>query len=103
MTRAEEIMCHQRDEKFADAQEKRPIKAKLGGKIELKNVSFGYSRLTLEKMDATRVVIAHQLSTIMRRDHIIVLDAGRIIEQGSYEELMAKQGMFYKLARRQKV
>ena len=43
MTRAEEIMCHQRDEKFADAQEKRPIKAKLGGKIELKNVSFGYS------------------------------------------------------------
>ena len=42
MTRAEEIMCHQRDEKFADAQEKRPIKAKLGGKIELKNVSFGY-------------------------------------------------------------
>ena len=58
---------------------------------------------TLEKMDATRVVIAHRLSTVIRCDRIVVLDRGRVAEQGTYDELMARRGLFYQLASRQMV
>lgn len=56
---------------------------------------------TLDNLAATRIVIAHRLSTILKCDRIIVMDQGRIVESGSYEELMAKQGLFYDLATRQ--
>lgn len=56
---------------------------------------------TLEQMDSTRIVIAHRLSTIINCDRIIVMDAGKIAEQGTYEELMANKGLFYQLASRQ--
>ena len=46
-------------------------------------------------------MIAHRLSTVMRADRIVVLDAGRIVEAGTYAELMAKDGRFAELARRQ--
>lgn len=67
----------------------------------LDNVTQSMVCETLEKMDSTRIVIAHRLSTIMRCDRIIVLDAGKVVEQGTYEELMENKGLFYKLARRQ--
>lgn len=67
----------------------------------LDNVTQSMVCETLEKMDSTRIVIAHRLSTIMRCDRIIVLDAGKVVEQGSYEELMENKGLFYKLASRQ--
>ena len=56
---------------------------------------------TIEKMDSTRIVIAHRLSTIINCDRIIVLNRGRIEEQGTYEELMENEGLFYQLASRQ--
>lgn len=56
---------------------------------------------TLEKMDSTRIVIAHRLSTIINCDRIIVMDKGKIAEQGTYEELMKMGGLFYRLASRQ--
>lgn len=56
---------------------------------------------TLEKMDSTRIVIAHRLSTIIKCDRIIVLDKGHVVEQGTYEELMARGGLFHQLASRQ--
>jgi ATP-binding cassette subfamily C protein len=56
---------------------------------------------TLESIDATKLVIAHRLSTVRNCDRIIVMDQGNIAEQGSYEELMAKKGLFYDLAIRQ--
>jgi len=56
---------------------------------------------SLEKLQATRVVIAHRLSTIMNCNRILVMNQGRIVEQGTYEELMAKQGVFADLAKRQ--
>lgn len=56
---------------------------------------------TIESIDSTRIVIAHRLSTIIRCDRIVVLDKGNIVESGSYEELMAKRGVFYELASRQ--
>lgn len=50
---------------------------------------------------ATRVVVAHRLSTIQGADQIIVLDKGVIVERGNYEELLAAGGHFTRLAKRQ--
>ncbi|MBI4799479.1 MAG: ATP-binding cassette domain-containing protein [Desulfarculus sp.] len=50
---------------------------------------------------ATRVVIAHRLSTIRHAEHIVVMDHGKVIEQGGYDELMDNNGLFAELARRQ--
>ena len=47
------------------------------------------------------MVIAHRLSTVMDCDRIFVMDQGVIVEQGNYEELMQKKGVFYQLASRQ--
>lgn len=55
----------------------------------------------LDALKCTRVVIAHRLSTIRHCDRIIVLDKGRIAEQGTFEKLMANQGLFYEMAQRQ--
>ena len=51
----------------------------------------------------TSVVIAHRLSTIMNADKIIVIDDGRIVEQGRHEELLAKGGVYAKLVELQSV
>ncbi len=57
----------------------------------------------LDRMKCTRIVIAHRLSTIRQCDRIIVLDNGKIIEDGSYEELLAKNGEFAALVARQRL
>jgi NHLM bacteriocin system ABC transporter ATP-binding protein len=56
---------------------------------------------SLEKLRATRVVIAHRLSTIMNADRILVLDKGRVVQAGTYADLMEQEGLFLELARRQ--
>ena len=56
---------------------------------------------SLDRLSATRIVIAHRLSTIIRCDRIFVMDAGQIVEEGNFEQLMAKKGLFYDLASRQ--
>ena len=64
----------------------------------LDNITQKYVCESLEKHNITRVVIAHRLSTVVNCDRIIVMDNGQIREQGTYEELMAKKGIFYQLA-----
>ncbi|MCH2171880.1 NHLP bacteriocin export ABC transporter permease/ATPase subunit [Myxococcota bacterium] len=56
---------------------------------------------SIGRLNATRFVVAHRLSTIVGADQILVMDKGRIVESGSYEELLAKEGSFTQLARRQ--
>lgn len=58
---------------------------------------------SLEKLKCTRIVIAHRLSTIKQCDRIIVLDQGRIIEDGKYEELLERNGFFAELVARQRL
>lgn len=67
----------------------------------LDNVTQNMVVDTLEKIKATKVVIAHRLSTVRRCDRIIVMDGGRIIEEGDFDTLMAKKGFFHDLAVRQ--
>ena len=56
---------------------------------------------SLRKLNITRIVIAHRLSTVRDVDRIYVLDQGRIAESGRYDELIARGGVFAELAKRQ--
>jgi len=56
---------------------------------------------SLERMRATRLVIAHRLSTIRNADHIYVMDKGRIVQSGAFEELAETPGLFAELIKRQ--
>lgn len=67
----------------------------------LDNVTQSMVCESLEKLKATRVVIAHRLSTVINCDRIFVLEKGKLIEEGNYQELMDLKGRFYELAVRQ--
>ena len=56
---------------------------------------------SLDELKCTRLVIAHRLSTIRHCDRIVVLDGGKIAEDGTYEELMKQKGIFAQLVERQ--
>lgn len=58
---------------------------------------------SLQRMKATRIVVAHRLSTIRDADRILVLDKGRIAEEGTFAELTARNGIFASLVKRQVV
>ena len=57
----------------------------------------------LDKLKCTRIVIAHRLSTIRNCDRILVMDKGVIAEEGTYDELIEKGGMFAELVHRQRL
>ncbi len=57
----------------------------------------------IDSLNCTRIVIAHRLSTIRNADRIIYLENGKITEEGSYDELIAKNGSFANLVERQRI
>ena len=57
----------------------------------------------LEGLHCTRLVIAHRLSTIKHCDRILVMDGGKFIEDGTYDELIRKGGLFAELVQRQRL
>ncbi|SCY65961.1 ATP-binding cassette domain-containing protein [Butyrivibrio sp. INlla14] len=57
----------------------------------------------LDGLKCTRIVIAHRLSTIRNCDRILVMDDGKIVEEGSYDTLIAKDGFFAELVKRQQL
>ena len=63
-------------------------------------------RIILENLDAiykgkTVVIVAHRLSTVQHADKIIVLDKGKVVEEGTHSELTARKGMYYQLVKNQ--
>ncbi len=69
----------------------------------LDNVTQKHVSDSLTKLKCTRIVVAHRLSTIKLADRIVMLDGGRIAEEGTYDELMAANGAFADLVRRQQL
>ncbi len=69
----------------------------------LDNVTQKKISEALDSMKCTRIVIAHRLSTIRECDRILVLDGGKIIEDGTYDELIARSGFFAELVSRQQL
>ena len=67
----------------------------------LDNRSQEIVKMNMEQLRMTRIVIAHRLSTILRADRIYVLDKGRVVQQGTYEQLAAEDGLFRRLTERQ--
>jgi len=67
----------------------------------LDNISQKQVSDNMDSLHCTRVVIAHRLSTIRNCDRILVMSNGRIVEEGNFDQLMAKQGLFYELSKRQ--
>ena len=63
-------------------------------------------KIILEKLNRfykgkTVVIVAHRLSTVQNADNIVVLDRGRIVEEGNHQELTALKGVYYNLVRNQ--
>ena len=56
---------------------------------------------SLEKLKVTRIAIAHRLSTIRHADRIYVIEAGRVVQQGTFEDLVSQEGLFAKLMAKQ--
>jgi len=69
----------------------------------LDNITQRHVSDALDKLKCTRIVIAHRLSTIQHCNRIMVLDHGRIVEDGTYEELIAAGGTFAELVERQRL
>ena len=58
---------------------------------------------SLRRLKATRILVAHRLSTIRNADRIYVIEKGRVVQQGRYRDLVGKPGLFARLASRQTV
>lgn len=64
------------------------------------NVSQKVVKENMDALGITRISIAHRLSTVIDCDRILVMDQGEIVEQGSFQELMERNGLFARMAKR---
>jgi len=67
----------------------------------LDNITQQHVTTSLASLGCSRILIAHRLSTVQECHRIVVIDQGEIAEEGTYEELMTKEGLFYDFAARQ--
>lgn len=67
----------------------------------LDNASQAQVVASIERVAATRLVIAHRLATIRKADRIYVMHAGRVVQVGAFDELSATEGLFKELVKRQ--
>ena len=67
----------------------------------LDNESQAEVMRNLALLTSTRIVIAHRLSTLEQADRIYVMQAGKVVQEGSFAELMEVEGVFRELVRRQ--
>ena len=69
----------------------------------LDNMTQKHVADSLSKLNCTRVVIAHRLSTVRECDRILVVAGGNIAEEGSFNELIERCGIFADLVARQRI
>ena len=69
----------------------------------LDNITQKHVSDSLEELNCTRIVVAHRLSTVKHCDRILVVDGGVIAEEGTYDELIAKGGIFAELVAKQRL
>jgi NHLM bacteriocin system ABC transporter ATP-binding protein len=67
----------------------------------LDNIAQRVITENLAQLGMTRIVVAHRLSTVVKADRILMIDRGRVAEEGTYQELMDRRGAFHRLAARQ--
>jgi NHLM bacteriocin system ABC transporter ATP-binding protein len=67
----------------------------------LDNVTQAVVTESLARLAITRIIIAHRFTTVQRADRIYVIDGGRVVQSGKFDELMAANGPFAELAKRQ--
>jgi ATP-binding cassette subfamily B protein len=66
--------------------------------LDAENERLVQRALDLAMRDHTTLVIAHRLATVLKADRIVVMDEGRVVEEGSHHELVAKNGLYARLA-----
>jgi len=69
----------------------------------LDNITQAQVSSALDELGCTRILIAHRLSTIRHCDRIVVIDGGKIVENGTYDQLIAADGIFADLVSRQRL
>jgi len=69
----------------------------------LDNVTQRSVSESLRRLKTTRIIVAHRLSTIQNADRIYVIDSGRVVQHGTYQELLANPGAFFQLVKQQMV
>jgi len=67
----------------------------------LDNLTQRHVSESVAALKATRIVVAHRLSTIKECDRVVVLENGKIVEEGPYDDLIKQRGAFYELVKRQ--
>ena len=69
--------------------------------LDTKSEEYIQDSINKISQSCTSIIIAHRLSTIRHADRVVVLDNGKIIEEGNWESLMELQGIFYEMVQRQ--
>ena len=69
--------------------------------LDAENETLVQAALETLMQGRTSIVVAHRLATILSADRILVMDGGRIVEEGTHRELVDKGGLYARLARLQ--